>query len=228
MKSNDIIFSDTIGIDSKYFPYPSNKKLPEWYKNTSSLITEKKEIIDGQTPHSIKKCMPVFDAMSAGYIIPTYVDIQVTTRDGYPYYEWPQYDAISFHPIAQAELHPLQNGAPYPKWRNPWAIKTKRGYSCLFVDPMHNPNNFFSILPGIVDTDEYNSTVNFPFVLNDTSWNGIIPAGTPMVQVIPFKRETWKQAINNNLENHNKSFKRLQSLFFNSYKRQFWQRKLYY
>ena len=53
---------------------------------------------------------------------------------------------------------------------------------------MHR-ESVFTIMDGIVDTDSYNALVNFPFFLNDWSYEGLIPAGTPMAQVIPFKRE---------------------------------------
>lgn len=165
--------------------------------------------------------------MTAGYIIPTYVDIQVTQRDGLPYYEWPSQDPISFHPVDQAPIYPKSNGAPFPKWLNPWSIKTPRGYSCLFIPPMHNPNGFFTILPGVVDTDTYTAPANLPFTLDDVLWEGIIPAGTPMVQVIPFKRDSFKMDIGVDLKEQKVVTTKLKSLWFNSYKRQFWSRKEY-
>jgi len=224
-----IIFTDTAGVDEQYAPTPASRVLPDWYKNTPEYVNGERLIVDGKTPHTIKKCIPVFDAMTAGYIIKTYVDVQVTQRDGFPYYEWPNHGAISFHPVEQAPEHPGKNGAPYPKWSNPWGIKTPRGYSCLFIPPMHNPNGIFKVLPGVVDTDSYYAPVNFPFTLDDVSWEGLIPAGTPMVQVIPFKRDQFHMAIGGKKEfiEQNRTVSRLRSLWFNSYKRQFWTRKEY-
>lgn len=225
----DITFTDIIGVDSKYQPVPASRLLPDWYKDTNEYIDGERQIRDGQTPHTVKKCIPVFDAMTAGYIISTYVDVQVTQQDGLPYYQWPSLDAVSFHPVSQAPNHPDGNGAPYPKWSNPWAISTPPGYSCLFVPPMHNPNRIFTALPGIVDTDTYRSAVNFPFVLDHASWEGIIPAGTPIVQIIPFERQSWKMSLGDdrNRAEQQRVFTRLRSLWFNSYKRQFWSRKEY-
>jgi hypothetical protein len=80
-----------------------------------------------------------------------------------------------------------------------------------------------------VDTDTYKAPVNFPFVLNDVKWQGLIPAGTPMVQVIPIKRDSWEHEIGSDKERQeqNKITAQLKTLFFNSYKRQFWSRKEY-
>lgn len=225
----DIRFTDTIGVPDIFYPKPATKLLPDWYKNTEEYVSGERLVVNGNTPHSVKKCIPVFDAMSAGYIICTYVDVQVSSRDGLPWYEWPQMNAITFHPIEQAPLHPTMNGAPYPKWLNPWAIKTPKGYSTLFIPPMHNPNGIFTVLPGIVDTDSYFAPVNFPFVLNDVNWTGVIPAGTPLVQVIPFRRDTWKMKLGSqkDIKDQRAITVKLMSLWFNSYKRQFWTRKQY-
>jgi hypothetical protein len=225
----NVIFTDTIGVNDIYAPTSASRVLPDWYKDAPEYVGGERIIKDGNTPHTVKKCIPVFDALTAGYVIKTYVDVQVTQRDGLPYYEWPSHNAISFHPIEQAPEHPGVNGAPFPKWTNPWAIRTPPGYSTLFLPPMHNPNGIFTVLPGIVDTDMYTAPVNFPFILDDVRWEGIIPAGTPMVQIIPFRRERFQMTLGGDKERdaQAKTTGRLRSLWFNSYKRQFWSRKEY-
>jgi hypothetical protein len=57
----------------------------------------------------------------------------------------------------------------------------------------------------------------------------MIPAGTPMVQVIPFKRDAWKIKIGGEkeLKENMKVVAKLQTLFFNRYKTYFWSRKEY-
>jgi hypothetical protein len=42
----------------------------------------------------------------------------------------------------------------------------------------------FSILPGIVDADHFKLSVQFPFLLQ-AGFEGVIPAGTPVAQIIP-------------------------------------------
>lgn len=217
---------DNFGIDHQYSPAPASKFLPEWYKQTPEYVNGEKNVERGNISHTIKKCIPVFDSLTAGYIIPTYVDVFISEEEGAPYYQWPQFNAISFHPIIQAEKHPSQNGVPYPKWINPWSIQTPPGYSTLFVPPLNNPNKYFTIIPGIVDTDQYSLPINFPFVLNDVSYRGMIPAGTPMVQAIPFKRDGWTHSIGySDAEETSKKNIKLRSVWFNSYKKQFWSRK---
>ncbi len=224
----EILFTNTSGADLEQ-PQPAFKLVPDWYKNTTSYIGgEKKPSGDGKTTATVKRCMPVFDAMTAGYIIESPADVFVSMRDGQQWFEWSDFGLISFHPIEQAPEHPMRKQFPYPKWNNPWAIKTPKGYSTLFVQPFHR-ESVFTILPGIVDTDQYISPVNFPFVINDTSFEGLIPKGTPIAQVIPFKRESWNMNIGDkkNLEEQAKVGKKLHSKFFDRYKSMFWTKKEY-
>jgi hypothetical protein len=213
-----------------YPPEPASKHIPQWYKDTPSYINNEKTFINSIIPHTIKKCIPVFDAITAGYIVFTQVDVEVNKiKNGDSVYSWPSQEPINFHSIEQAKLHPYQNGQTYPKWMNQWLIQTDPGYSCLFINPLHSSNSIFTIMPGIVDTDKYLSRINFPFVLNDSDWTGVIPAGTPIAQVIPFKRDSWKHTFGNqdDAKIDNITFNKLRSTIYNSYKKHFWSKKEY-
>jgi hypothetical protein len=245
-----IKFTDTIGVPEEYRPKPADKIIPDWYKNLESYISgEKKPTGQGGTSATAKRCMPIFDAITGGYILTTYVDVWVkqvpqvpegTILDEntdmsefptQPFYEWPTLGPIQFHPVEQAPDHPSRGAHTfsYPKWINPWAIATPPGYSTLFVQPLHR-ESVFTILPGVVDTDKYKAAVNFPFVLNEADkFEGLIPAGTPMAQVIPFKRDAWQMEMGT-IEDFNEQVKitdKLRTKFFDSYKTQYRQLKEY-
>jgi hypothetical protein len=167
--------------------------------------------------------MPVFDAMTAGYLITTHIDVYVSIKNNQQYFEWPSLEPVGFHPIEQADKHPDHNEHSYFKWHNPWSIKTPKGYSTLFVQPMHR-ESLFTVLPGIVDTDTYTPPVNFSSVMKDPNFEGLIPKGTPIAQVIPFKREGWEMEIG-----HKKEFEEQRNItrqifteFFDRYKKMFW------
>jgi hypothetical protein len=225
-----IKFTNTLGIEAIAEPKPASAYLPEWYKNTESYMGgEKKPTGDGTTTGTIKKCVPVFDAITAGYIITLPADVFVSQKEGAPWYEWANFGLVQFHPVEQAPEHPARNGMPaYPKWINPWAISTPKGYSVLFTQPLHRDSPF-KILDGIVDTDIYKAPVNFPFVLTDPKFEGIIPQGTPIAQVIPIKRESWQMELGQQaeFEEQIKITQKLRTRFFDSYRNQFWTRKEY-
>jgi hypothetical protein len=223
-----IIFTNTINVDLES-PKPASKFIPEWYKNTESYVGgERKPNGSGSTSATIKRCMPVFDAITSGYIIESPADVFVSIKDGIQWFEWSDFGLITFHPIEQAPEHPAKKPFSYPKWTNPWAIATPKGYSTLFVQPFHR-ESIFTILPGIVDTDIYTPPVNFPFVINDPTFEGLIPKGTPIVQVIPFKRDSWSMELGSkkDLIAQNKIREKLQSKFFDRYKQMFWSKKEY-
>lgn len=229
----EIIFINSFSMSELSIekPKPSNQYIPEWYKKLESYMSGKKEPNENSqsTNATVKKCIPVFDAITSGYIIPTPCDVWVRQVDGKPYYQWSGFNFIDFHPYAQTEGHPaVKDKLDSPKFMNPWGIKTPKGWSVLFTTPVHRDLPF-SILPGIVDTDSYNVPVNFPFRLNDPTFEGLIPIGTPMVQIIPIKRESWKHSIGNETEKQNSlnQIERFTTVFFDKYKRFWWSRKEY-
>ena len=236
--SKDIIFIDHIGIPKEFAPIPAITKLPNWYKELDSYIgKEKKPMGDGISPGTVKKCIPFLDAMTAGYYLLLPADVYVSQKDGKPYFEWGNFGLVQFHNPLQINTHPsareyLKLNIDIPKWMSHWGIKTSPGYSSFFTNPI-NRDLPFTILDGIVDTDRYNIPINFPFVLNDITWEGMIPAGTPFVQVIPFKRDSFKMNIetaygdNKNAINFKQNYALLQSKIFDSYKTRWWSRKEY-
>lgn len=226
----EITFTNTTEFTmTGYEPQPAKKIIPEWYKVLDSYMNKNKiPNGEGKSQSTIKKCMPVFDAITAGYIIFSPVDVYVSKKDDAFWYEWPSENPLTFHPIQQAPTHPASNGQDFPKWLNPWAIQTPKGYSTLFVPPLHRESPF-TILEGIVDTDTYTNNVHFPFVITKLDFEGLIPAGTPIAQVIPFKRDKWEMKIGGDkeLQTAKTTFALLTKKFFDSYKTQFRQEKSY-
>jgi hypothetical protein len=228
----NITFTDIYQIgDVLEKPKPASASVPQWYKDIESYVDGKKEpTIDGIFANeTVKKCMPVFDMITAGYIITSPADVYVRQIDGMPYYNWSGYDALGFHSTEQTVGHPSINGSdPSPKWINPWAIKTPKGWSTLFIQPAHR-ESLFTILPGIVDTDTYTNPVNFPFRLNDNSFEGMIPAGTPIAQVIPIKRENWNMSFGSSKEINEQKLitAKMQTVYYDRYKRFWWNKKQY-
>ena len=226
--NKNIIFTNTLDVEIEV-PLAASDLLPEWYKNTKSYVDDKKIPNNKNGINiTIKKCMPVFDAISSGYLIVSPVDIWVSIKNEKQYFESSNLNIINFHPLQQAEDHPKNNNMNYPKWNNFWSIKTPKGYSSLFIQPMHHDLPF-TIFPGIVDTDTYYAPVNIPFTMNDQKFEGLIPKGTPIVQVLPFKRESWKKSFGGDFEKNNikQISYSIKSKFFDSYKTMFRSKKQY-
>ena len=87
----------------------------------------------------------------------------------------------------------IEDGYSKPVFKNlhGWTIKTPPGWSCIFLHPAAYSDLPFKVIPGIVDTDILDYEINTPFVVKN-GFTGTIEKGTPMFQVIPFKRESWE------------------------------------
>lgn len=212
-------------------PYPSSNNLPEWYKNTPLYINDKKNIYDNGDPNTtIKNCMPFFDGMTAGYHIPLPSDVWVDNQEGELKFKWAidDVDIIHTHIPEQYSLYPVPEGYMLHifKWINPWIIKTPKNYSCLFTHPIHYDDLPFKSLSAIVDTDKHPTNINFAFFLKK-DFDGLIEKGTPMIQVIPFKREKYNSIYHSNHEKLDIIWKKAKTYFFNRYKRFFRSPKTY-
>ena len=79
------------------------------------------------------------------------------------------------------------------KFRNAWNITTPPGYSTMYLDPFLFQNKYFATWQGIIDTDKFNANYDNAQIIfyPRVSHSFVIKKGTPLVQVIPFKREEW-------------------------------------
>lgn len=226
MKSIEFVNVTNNQIDARYHPKPAKNFLADWYKQTPSRVNNlPRKIVDSRSPATVKKCVPVFDYLTAGYVIPTHCDIYVERSGQDQIFHFPEGDVIGWHPAVQVEKHPMTRNSPVPKIISPWAIKTPRNYSCLFVPPGHMGNIYFNTLEGYVDTDTYLGPVNYLFTMRDKNFEGMIPAGTPIVQVIPVRREQWTHTVRHDPTYVSASQGLLKSVWFDGYKRFFWTKK---
>ncbi len=60
-------------LDCIPHPVPAYKKMPEWYKKLKPEISGLAKAEKG----TVKRCVPVLEAVSQGYIIPLWADLQV-------------------------------------------------------------------------------------------------------------------------------------------------------
>lgn len=179
---------------------------------------------------TVKRCVPFLDALSSGFIIPFWSDVYVLARNGelsidFPP-NFPAQESLGSHPIIQIPNHPLAH-KPYGdmalKFINPWVIETDPGVSCIFTSPFNHMETRFKILDGIVDTDTYYNSINFPFIWTGGDGEFIIQRGTPLVQVIPFRRETFELEFSvTDSEKMQKVVGTLGTKLKNGYREEFW------
>jgi hypothetical protein len=227
------------GLDTKVdyinLPMSANKYLPHWYKKSSKWINPFNSKNKIQHQKTVKHCMPFLDAISSGYIFETWADIGVSiNEDGTPNLMWR--GQIDDEDEMFESRNPLMaGGMPIPDncynihftLSHPMHIKTPPGYSVLITQPFNRFDLPFVALTGIVDTDTNTMfTGNYPLFLKK-NFEGIIPKGTPLFQIIPFKREDWESKRDDSLSKEGQVLARLASKVVGWYRDNSWSRKKY-
>jgi hypothetical protein len=214
---------------------PASQFIPEWYRLSSStmngfstrLLPEHPSV----TTSTYKRCTPLLDAMTTGYMAYLTADIEVTKKsDGMPYINWrTSRTIISEHSADQWEGFQSPEGYHkfVYKWHNQHRLSVPPGYSLMFTSPINRFDLPFLNVTGVVDSDDYTNPIHFPFFISE-SFTGIIEKGTPICQIFPIKRESWEREIvpysrKQSLENSEKFF----STIKRSYKTTFWKKKEY-
>jgi hypothetical protein len=228
------------------YPTPIKLNIPEWYKKLEHNIEIK----------TIKGCMPFLDTLTSGYLLKTPQDFYVkhnienknekgkVFKDSFQTFGLHDMNHIlgaknvnlnsglDIHNVGQLIGSPFidkNKNLPFYKILNPWKIKTPKGYSCLFVPPLNNSDDRFSIIPGIVDTDTFPNEVNFPIIINGDKYpvlETLIKKGTPYVQIIPFKRDSWKMMIKPRKQKEIQNSRLFYGLkVLNIYKDNYWNKK---
>ena len=203
-------------------PKPASRFIPEEYKKLKRFKD------DNLHNPTVKTCVPFLDSLILGYIIPFDQDYLVDPVEN-------DFSVTPANKNASSEFHDKEqlpkewqkiSGKKVGKFMNKWLIKTPPGYSCLFVQPMNRMEERFDIIPGVVDTDTYLNLINFPYFLKKRDEQFLFKRGEPMVQVIPFKRESWKMWAGFYYEKaHSKIINILNNEWMDRYKKYFWSKK---
>jgi len=208
-------------------PEPTKNCIPQWYKDKPGFDLTKLD--RHKTTKTLKMCMPFLDAFLTGYTQKTWCDINIAHGEKTLEYHWA-------HPpeaIGHRDEVNLPIGNNYKQlefvWKIPWLPKLPKNYSVLITHPLNREDLPFRTLTGIIDADDFYHVGlgQLPFYL-DKDFEGIIPAGTPIFQCIPFERTEWKskaRAYNEKERNANEYL--LGREFFGVYKRDFWKKKTY-
>jgi hypothetical protein len=218
-------------------PTPAIKNTPDWYKRQPASVRDDEFLPKGELSSTIKRCMPIFDAMTAGYIIPFPCDVYIdATNPAKIEFSVPltmkqfSNDMFAVHAPEQYDHYPIDTNKYHKQLFRImpfWAVKTPEGYSTLFMHPLHKDHLPFLAIQGFIDTDKF-ITDGHLSILVEKDFKGVIKQGTPLVQVIPFKREDWKMELvptsESSAELTKQRFK-LRSNFVHSYKNKYRSKK---
>jgi hypothetical protein len=200
-------------------PRPANKFIPEWWKDTPLIesIANSQELAVG----NVKNCPSFPDYFSKGIIIPMWADTFLKYDRNTDEYFWrTSHDDFtwSIHSNDQfLDQVPFKffnkNGKFVFKANSPWNIITPPGYSVYQLPLFYHYNNEFTVFPGVIDTDRH-PFINQQVLLTSEKDEIFIKRGTPFVQYIPFKRESFNTEVRYQTEEDKKRFSNYNVSFF--------------
>jgi hypothetical protein len=208
LKTNKITFKAKNKFEAEVClqPAPASKVLPNWWRSATPYIIaennqEGKTFIceNGQGNATFKKCQPMLDALTSGYIISLMVDVQIRQVDNQPRITWRSRRISPFDLIpANAALiePPVGFDSTLFRFLNTWIPITPKGYSVFITQPYGFNNSPFQLVPSIVDSDRSQLELA-PALWIEKGFEGIVEKGTPIMQITPFKREEWEMNIDN-------------------------------
>ena len=178
-------------------PVPAVLGLPNWFK---ALPQKAFNPVLQDDQMTVKKCPPFIDAMTSGFLLPLAADLKIENGE----FSWdrdvPASDLncygrspIDFHDAPQVAGTPLFDDDQFIiKFNNYWTIELPPGYSLLVTHPINRHDLPFTTFTGLVDADRYvDNFIHFPARWRDPGFNGTLPAGTPVAQCLPLKRNRW-------------------------------------
>lgn len=209
-------------------PKSAKKYIPQWYKDIK-ISKEKTINQDGSIyfDGKIKKCVPFLDGLTHGYIQESWTDIFILNDGNRIQFANPTGpDIIKI----RDEMGPTISKAYYPVefvWQMQWYPKLPKGWSAIITHPFNRIDLPFTSLSGIIDSDVFYHAGegNYPFYIHN-GFSGLIPAGTPMYQIIPIKRENWKSSVLDfDLSESKKRKIKIRRHIEDGYRKEFWQKK---
>lgn len=216
MKIKFISNNPLVTEKSNSVPEPSIKNIPEWFLKTDRYAKDSNgnNYIgpDGGKIPTWKACPAIYDILGTGYMLKTPCDIEfIETGDGLlaKIHNVIHYNFIQYRQPMPGFKNPPGYRESHFAWYSDWAPLVPDGYSVLYSQPFNRFDLPFLNTSGIVDNDKVSIPGTMPFFIRE-GWSGTLPAGTPFMQLLPFKRDDWesehefldeKQIVRRNLKN---------------------------
>jgi hypothetical protein len=197
-----------ITADCPSRPGPIVKTLPDWYRNADWFVPDRATGKPAEAPDgggkmpTWKACPAILDVMGTGYTYKTPCDIEFaedTSGDIHARVLDTRYENVlqDREPMPQF-FHPRGYHQKHFAWWPDWAVELPEGYSALYTHPIDRFELPFLTMSRIVDNDKVHLPGTMPFFMFK-GVRGILPAGTPYAQIIPFKRDHWESEIDASL-----------------------------
>lgn len=239
--TNKVIFHSSKMFNDKsleFAPCPAAKVVPKWWHDADMYIKDEdgNPLANwsgkGKMP-GFKACPAILDGFTTGYVLRTPCDMEFYEKRGRVKVKLPVgfEDFVGERPPIDGFMVPHGYDAQHFHWFANWGPELPEGYSMLYIPPMNAFELPFVTVAGIIDSDKVTNSGLIPFFLRQ-GFTGIIPAGTPYLQMIPFKRDDWEMEIitykpEEIFKKHRENAKIFRTEEGGVYKKLFWTRRKY-
>jgi len=211
------------------FEQPSDifNLLDQIHKSEREKISKSNKLISNPTQlmrdTTVVNCPGITDFLKTGYILPAWTDMSFrkynseiifNMADNFPNIHHGVHVSDQYKGMDESQL-PLSVG--FHKVTTPWIVKTSPGISLIITHPYWSRNKTFTTVSAVVHSDKAPLDLKWFFEFNqelpDTPnivniEHQIIKRGTPLILLIPFKREKFKHKIEYlSLENMNNMYR---------------------
>jgi hypothetical protein len=237
------IYHNKLAKEMNVHPQPAKNFIPKWYKDMTPYQKNNKNptgreinIENKESNATAKKCTPMLDGITSGYIVPLWCDVQIKqvkdegNKKWFPKITWRiDQDVFQLHGPSSKEIPaPFGYDQEVFKFLTYFRVETPKGYSIMVKTPSGHYNLPFYAIPAVIDSDKSVIDNNFPCWIQ-TGFEGIVEKGTPMAQITPFKRTNWQSEIS--LTSYEEHYCQQQigfnSNILNNYVRNIWSKKEY-
>jgi hypothetical protein len=238
--SQKIIFTEAFPYAGETMGYPnsSSQHIPKWFKEIPANRNNPHALPSmlGKYTSTVKQCTPFLDAFTSGYMISLPHDIGISiNEDGFHIPYWGVERQSQVNAFSQDQEHrvdgiAIPDGYNKAIWRATVDFKMSlpKGYSALITHPFNRYDLPFLTFSGVVDFDKYSAGVLVANIVIKKNFEGILEKGTPIAQILPFKRDNWESEKRKFSEEENaKGSFMLNSKLIRSYQYNFWSKKSY-
>ena len=221
---------------------PMIEVVPKWYKEIKRWVELGDNDIkpfDKNTGEldkwpTVKHCLPFFDVITTGYALVLTENIYVEQTLNGPVIRWQDNGKNRIAPVSSRPPYatdPMPAPVGYAKehfiWQKQMVVKPPEGYSILYTHPLNRFDLPFFTVSAVVD-DYIMPGANISFYIKD-DFEGEILAGTPVAQLIPYKREEWKAVKDKNvlIESKHSRAPMKKLILEGWYRKNVWKKKTY-
>lgn len=198
-----IFYSEYPEITDVYPIYPAKDYKRKWVKNCATAFQKYRKVTDGRaTTLTATKCPGIRSVMEAGYIVQTWHDFTVETNaDGFKiFYPSALDQTLEKFKFANVKINTFDTHVgpmKIPTGRNhhhifkifvPYHFDIPEGYELLIMPVQYDDDPKFTACMG--KAEGFQVDLNIHVFWHEKEGRVTIPAGTPLCQLVPVKKET--------------------------------------